>query len=56
MWIYLSWDEFSFAHAPGWLKENVCFAGAFVLLTIFLAISLGALIARNYLSRKIRGT
>jgi phosphate transport system permease protein len=55
MWIYLSWDEFSFAHAPGWTKENVCLAGAFVLLVIFLAISLFALVARNYLSRRIRG-
>jgi len=56
MWIYLCWDEFAFAHAPGWSKENVCLAGAFVLLIIFLVISLGALIARNYMSKKIRGT
>jgi hypothetical protein len=45
----------TFAHAPGWTKENVCLAEAFVLLLLFLAISLAALIARNYLSKKIRG-
>jgi phosphate transport system permease protein len=55
MWIYLAWDEFGSAYAPGWTKENVCLAGAFVLLVIFLAISLVALVARNYLSKKIRG-
>ena len=52
MWIYLSWDEFSFAHAPGWTKENVSLAGAFILLVVFLAISLVALLARNHLSKK----
>jgi phosphate transport system permease protein len=38
-----------------WQMSNVAFSGALVLLGIFFAISLGALIIRNYLAKKTRG-
>jgi phosphate transport system permease protein len=38
-----------------WQQANVAFAAAFVLLTLFLTISFAALVARNYISRKVKG-
>lgn len=38
-----------------WESQNVCLAGAFVLMVIFLAICLVALFARNYLYKKTTG-
>jgi phosphate transport system permease protein len=38
-----------------WEQQNVCLAGALVLVVMFLAICLVALVARNYMSKKIAG-
>jgi phosphate transport system permease protein len=38
-----------------WEAQNAGFAGAFVLIVIFLVITVIALVARNYLSKKISG-
>jgi phosphate transport system permease protein len=38
-----------------WQMANVAYAGALVLLIIFLIISIGAMILRNYLAKKTRG-
>jgi phosphate transport system permease protein len=40
----------------GWEKVNVAFAAALVLLVIFLIISAVALLARNYFTKKIKGS
>ncbi|MGD6850472.1 MAG: phosphate ABC transporter permease PstA [Candidatus Bathyarchaeia archaeon] len=38
-----------------WQMSNVAYSGALVLLGIFFAISIGAIILRNYLAKKTRG-
>lgn len=49
------------ANGPGitkslvWQESNVAYSAALVLLLIFLAISISALILRNYLAKKTRG-
>ena len=39
-----------------WQEANVAYAASFVLLIIFFAISIGALLLRNYLAKKTRGS
>lgn len=49
------------ANGPGitkslvWQEANVAYSASLVLLLIFLAISIGSLILRNYLAKKTRG-
>jgi phosphate transport system permease protein len=38
-----------------WQESNVAYSASLVLLLIFLAISIGALILRNYLAKKTKG-
>jgi len=55
-WIY---GAFTGPRSPNyafWPKEqNVAFAGAFVLVAIFLAVTITALLGRNHLSKKLAG-
>jgi ABC-type phosphate transport system permease subunit len=38
-----------------WQESNVAYSASLVLLLIFLAISIGALVLRNYLAKKTHG-
>ena len=42
----------STAVSMSWEAENITFAGALVLVTMFLIVTVGALLLRNYLAKK----
>lgn len=60
VWIYDAISNITSASAQGtkvdmsWAAQGVACAGALVLLMIFLSLSIGALILRNYLAKKTR--
>lgn len=56
VWIYYSWRNiFGSSGVSQWDESTMALSGSFVLLVIFLAISVAALAARNYLSKKYSG-
>jgi phosphate transport system permease protein len=56
VWIYYSWRNiFAGAGVSQWDENTMALSGSFVLLVIFLTISVIALVARNYLSKKYSG-
>ncbi|HVP40936.1 MAG TPA: phosphate ABC transporter permease PstA [Candidatus Krumholzibacteriaceae bacterium] len=40
----------------GWREQNVAFAGSLVLIFIFLAVTVAALLVRNHFNKKLAGT
>jgi phosphate transport system permease protein len=56
VWIWSAWKNFFFsAGISQWEAENLALSGAFILLVMFLAISILALVARNHFSKKLSG-
>jgi phosphate transport system permease protein len=58
VWIYSAYKNLMIGQsvtAGGWKEQNVAYAGAFVLLVIFLAVTITALLIRNRLSKKLVG-
>ena len=59
VWVYGAFQSlFSFQGEAGqgvWEGQNASLAGSFVLLVIFLTISVAALIARNYFVKRLSG-
>jgi len=58
VWIYQAPSELQGGMIPGQgmsVAYNIAFAGALVLITIFMIICITGLLVRNYLSKKITG-
>jgi phosphate transport system permease protein len=56
VWIYGAYESLDSRYSTGqgnWEAQNITFAGAFVLLVIFLAISITSLIIRNHFLKKL---
>ncbi len=56
VWIWNVYTKFSVSTVPIWFMENIALAGSLVLMAIFLVISIIALVIRNHLSKKIKGS
>ncbi len=54
-WIYYAFNKFTVSNIPQYVIENYALTGSLILLGVFLAISVVALIVRNYLYKKING-
>jgi phosphate transport system permease protein len=55
VWIMNLYTQFSVSNVPLWETQNIALAGASLLMLLFLGISIAALLARNYLSKRITG-
>jgi phosphate transport system permease protein len=56
VWIYGAYKSLSSMYASGqgvWEAQNITFAGAFVLLLIFLTVSIASLVIRNHFLKKL---